>query len=317
VTIAERSAKARDVEMLKLFVKRTLNALKRTVSALTHHLPDFSLASLDLPWPLKEKLARIDMGLRSLDDFWPRTSFLQDARFIEGYSVPVESQIGPIWQYWHSGDQCPSIIQTCMASVQRHAGGRKIVFLSDDNLDNYVNLPDHIMAKRAQIGKTHFSDILRVHLLAQHGGTWIDASVFLTGEISHFTENRPFFVFTWQRPYIISSWFMHSVAGYPFACILRDLLSKYWVSHDELRAYFILHYFFECVLTLHADLRPLWTIMPTLLADAPHRLQNALIEGANDAELRDICRRFPLHKLSWKFPEPILRQAERITAEAG
>jgi hypothetical protein len=288
---------------------------KQAAKTISRYAPDVSLASsAHLRWPIKEKLAQIEMAIRSVLDLKIRASFLPNARYVKHYRTPDSQRVGPIWQYWNSGaDSRPPIIRECMASVRRHTADREIILLSDHTLRDYITLPNHILAKREQMGATAFSDWLRVSLLADHGGTWIDASVLLTGSIDKFTSTSAFFVFTRRNdPWMISSWFIHSVAGHPLACVMRDLMTEYWLIEDEVRAYFMFHFLFESTLTLHADLREIWKNTPTRFAEVPHLLHDALLVGSNFERLRDICRRTPLHKLSWKYSEPVLLEAERI-----
>jgi hypothetical protein len=293
--------------MLKSLVKRAAKAISR-------YSPDISLAtSPHLRWPIKEKLAQIEMATRSMLNLKFRLSFLSNARYVKKYRLPDCQQVGPIWQYWNSGaDGRPPIIRECMDSVRRHTSGREIILLSDDTLHDYIALPPQILIKRERMGATAFSDWLRVGLLAEHGGTWIDASVLLTGSIDKFTSALPFFVFTRRNdPWMISSWFIHSVAGHPLACVMRDLITEYWALQDEVRAYFMFHFLFESALTLHTDLRETWKKIPTMFAEVPHLLHEALLAGSDSQRLRDICCRYPLHKLSWKYPEAVLLEAER------
>jgi len=93
---------------------------------------------------------------------------------------------------------------------------------------------------------------------------------------------------------------------------MRDLLSEYWESENEARAYFMFHFLFEAAVTLHADLRNIWRKMPTISADGPHLLDMGLWAGWNIERLKDICRTIPVNKLSYKYPEPVMLQAERI-----
>lgn len=49
------------------------------------------------------------------------------------------------------------------------------------NYKDYVNMPDYIIRKQqsGEIDLTHFSDILRMMLLAQHGGIWMDSTLLI------------------------------------------------------------------------------------------------------------------------------------------
>jgi hypothetical protein len=292
--------------MIKTFARRVSKLLLR-------HGPDVSLAtSAQLPWPLKETLARIEMATRSVIDLKVRASFLRYAWHLEPCPMPDRLCYGPIWQYWNAGlAGCPPIIRECMASVRRHTMGREILVLTDENLHDFVTLPPHALAKREQIGATHFSELLRVSLLAQHGGTWIDASVLLTGRIDDLTSTLPFFAFRRANdPYMVSSWFIHAAAGHPLACAMRDLLTAYWVTQDKVQEYFMFHFLFESAITLHAGLRGMWQKTPTVLAE--WRLQDAINDGSNFDRLKELAGRAPVHKLTWKFSERAMREAVRI-----
>ena len=64
--------------------------------------------------------------------------------------------------------------------LQRHAP----VFRRAPGHSHYgkdVNMPDYIIRKQqsGEIDLTHFSDILRMMLLAQHGGIWMDSTLLI------------------------------------------------------------------------------------------------------------------------------------------
>ncbi|CBL21499.1 Capsular polysaccharide synthesis protein [Ruminococcus sp. SR1/5] len=61
----------------------------------------------------------------------------------------------------------------------------EVIELNENNLFEYVKLPDKIvnMWKQKKITNANFSDLCRIALLADYGGLWIDATVFLTGKI--------------------------------------------------------------------------------------------------------------------------------------
>ena len=74
-------------------------------------------------------------------------------------------------------DAAPELVQACYARlVSPHPG--QVHLLHQDNLAEYVSIPDYIMqkVKKGQITYTHFSDIVRVNLLAEYGGIWIDST---------------------------------------------------------------------------------------------------------------------------------------------
>lgn len=60
----------------------------------------------------------------------------------------------------------------------------EVILITENNYDKYITFPEFILEKykKGQIGKAHFADILRWGLLAQYGGVWLDATVYLTYE---------------------------------------------------------------------------------------------------------------------------------------
>lgn len=86
----------------------------------------------------------------------------------------------PIWVFWWTGEEtAPEIVKACIKSIRRNANGHRVIFLSKDNLHDYVTLPDFIEKKHndGNIGHAHYSDIVRISLLAEYGGVWIDSTV--------------------------------------------------------------------------------------------------------------------------------------------
>ena len=246
-----------------------------------------------------------------------RTSLLVYAARLKPSPEPPGRKFGPIWQYWHSGrDNAPDICQTCFDSIKLHAGDREIIILDDNSIDRYIRLPPHIRAKREQITPVHFADIVLAYLLVEHGGTWIDTTVFLTESIDHITSELPFFAFTRPNdPLVLSSWFMHSAAGHPLMCAMRDMLTDYWKDNEVVRDYNYFHFLFESAITLHAGLRQAWEAAPFLLSGHygfPCQLQDALTAGLSESVFEDICRQTPVHKLSWKLPEAALADAKKL-----
>ena len=59
-----------------------------------------------------------------------------------------------IWQYWAQGyDHAPAVVRECLASVEKWAGYRKIIRLSDDNLSEYLDIPSFVTEKREQFSR--------------------------------------------------------------------------------------------------------------------------------------------------------------------
>lgn len=59
-----------------------------------------------------------------------------------------ETQVDePIWLFWNTGlEQAPEIVRTCYQSVKKYAG-RQVVLLTENNVQNYINMPDYLNEK--------------------------------------------------------------------------------------------------------------------------------------------------------------------------
>ena len=57
-----------------------------------------------------------------------------------------ETQVDePIWLFWNTGlEQAPEIVRTCYQSVKKYAG-RQVVLLTENNVQNYINMPDYLL----------------------------------------------------------------------------------------------------------------------------------------------------------------------------
>ena len=94
-----------------------------------------------------------------------------------------------IWVCWWQGEEnMPEVVKVCYRSIKKLSGKHPVVLITEDNLKDYVQLPQFIMDKYAAgiISRTHFSDILRFYLLKEYGGIWMDITNFLTAEIDSF-----------------------------------------------------------------------------------------------------------------------------------
>lgn len=238
--------------------------------------------------------------LKALD--FCRTSYAY-----QKYDLLPESNISdaPIWQYWGQGSEyAPPLVKECLRSVAMYSQDRIVIVLTDATLNDYLKIPDAVM----RIQSTHrtlFSDYVRVALLSKYGGTWIDATVLLTAPIHSKILKNPFFVFSRPAdPFLLSSWFMHAVKQHPLCIHLQGVLEAYWQEHQEALDYFMLHFFFEALVTSQKDLGHLWQQMPRWSAYPSHEMQSMLHEKIHAADLKSCLARTSVHKLTYKMDAP-------------
>lgn len=156
-----------------------------------------------------------------------------------------------IWQSWWQGaDRMDDLVKCCTLSVKKNSNRHKIVLVTGENFEKYVDLPPHIIAKlgKGNITLTQFSDILRMSLLNQHGGLWVDATIFLSSPLDERIFRMPLFSCKDEKEGIFVSnyrWTGFCIGGEK-GHILFDYMCRifyaYWKDHDSLIDYFLIDY---------------------------------------------------------------------------
>ncbi len=160
---------------------------------------------------------------------------------------------GRIWLCWWQGIECaPAIVRACVESICRNADGHTVTIITDRNYRDYVHIPDWVMRKVAEgiITRTNLSDLLRLSLLAEHGGLWLDATFFCCGPLGDLAFGQP--LFSIKRPdYLHASVASGYFAGYSLACdtahrrvfaTIRDFFLEYWQKNDFMVDYLLVDY---------------------------------------------------------------------------
>jgi hypothetical protein len=80
------------------------------------------------------------------------------------------------WTYWNSEDLSP-FLKKCVASWTRHHPDYDVVILTPANLHKYTNVKPKEIAWNDNPARE--SDIVRLNVIAAHGGVWSDASILL------------------------------------------------------------------------------------------------------------------------------------------
>lgn len=224
-------------------------------------------------------------------------------------------QSNKVWVFWMQGmETAPLLVQACFSSLQQHLKDKEIILLTEKNYRNYVSFPEHIQKKvdNGTITLTHFSDILRLSLLLQYGGTWIDATVFCSDAKypSYFFESD-LFVFQTLKPGLdgqalrISSWFMSAGSNHPILKLTQSLLYHYWEKNQQMVDYFLLHQFFELAIEAYPEE---WKKVPPFSSALPHMLFFKLFEPFEAEEWERIKKQCSFHKLSYKNAPNIIEK---------
>lgn len=227
-----------------------------------------------------------------------------------------------IWQYWGQGmttQDLPEVVKLSFQSVNKYKGDYRVIHLDDQNISEYLDLPDFVLEKKGKnnFRLVFFSDLLRVSLLRAYGGIWIDATILLTDEIPKSILSKDFFVFQrnpstknkqewydfdpsyfcWDSTHLVNilSSFMVAKKDSYIMELWSDLLLHYWKTQDS-----IYHYFFFQILFEELMVNDLYPLRGEIIDDTlPHILQKKAHEPYSAEEFSHIKKLSSIHKLTY------------------
>lgn len=214
-----------------------------------------------------------------------------------------------IWFLWMQGiDKAPKLVRRCYESlVDNIPKDYEIVVLSKDNLADYLKIPSYILEKyeKGIITNTHLSDIIRAGLLFEHGGCWVDSTVFCMDKIPRFMLEGELFVF--RLPGIltrtvidISSWWIRAEQGSRLMQATWEILKQYWEEEDDLIDYFLFHIIFSKLANEDSECSKIFRKAMYFNSGNAHVLHSVLGKNYSDEEWQAIKQISPVQKLSYK-----------------
>lgn len=234
----------------------------------------------------------------------------------------IENSEKIIWQYWGQGllkSDVPEVVQMCFDSVDKYKGEYVVIRLCDDDLNEYIDLPQYVYEKynNGTFGKAHFSDLVRLALLYAYGGVWLDATILLTAPLTDMLANNDFFMYQrdwnqedkkeWRRTYAYYfSWnkdfkvrLLNSVVyAKKETTVISDffqLLLYFWKSENNVKDYF----FFQILFTQYMDRFPERNCL--IISDClPNLLQMHITDSYRKYSISEILKKVSIHKLSYK-----------------
>jgi hypothetical protein len=156
-----------------------------------------------------------------------------------------------IWLCWLQGlENAPEIVKKCVDNVRHfHSEDCTINLVTLENYKDFIQLPPHIEEKfeKKLIKLAHFSDVLRLYLLAAYGGVWIDSTVLILKKLPTDVFDEEFFSLkstSYPTASTVSygkwtTFFIKASKDNVTVLFLRDLLSQYWKDHHAELDYFL------------------------------------------------------------------------------
>ena len=84
-----------------------------------------------------------------------------------------------IWTCWFEGrEAAPPLVQKCLSSWERNNPSWEFRCLDATSIERYVPLRQYIDLNRQSLTAASLSDIVRILLLREFGGVWVDATLF-------------------------------------------------------------------------------------------------------------------------------------------
>ena len=151
-----------------------------------------------------------------------------------------------------------------------------------------------------------FADLIRLELLIKYGGSWIDATVYLSdGNYPKEYLDPDYFMFQYRRPetdrYLgISNWFITPEANNAVFKTLRDMLYAYWRDFNCVLEYFIFHRFMDMIATQRPDV---FLTMPYGYSPYSHTLLRHWYESFEQDKWDRFISHVHFHKLAHQEDE--------------
>lgn len=214
-----------------------------------------------------------------------------------------------IWICWLQGmSNAPEIVRMCYQSVcDNFSRDFRIITLDEKNIKDYVSLPEYIEEKykKGYISKQWYSDLVRLELLDKYGGTWIDATIFCSGQnVPDYMMNDDLFIFqtlypaTWGISTVMNSYFITACRNNKIIKLTKLLFFEYWKKNDICCDYWLIYNFFEIAITEFSEE---WQKVIPYDHTTMHILQSRMKMPFDKRIFDATTERVPFHKLLWIF----------------
>jgi hypothetical protein len=238
--------------------------------------------------------------------------YLSETENLEQKEIVTEAP-ETIWQFWDNPARrtTPEIVKSSLESVNRFKGKFNLKVLNNATFPEYSDLPGYVLDKfnKGQISYTHFSDLLRLNLLKNHGGIWLDATAYMTDFIPDNILKENFFVFLTGKlshyPYsYMQNCFIRAKRGSYLCEAWYRMCIKYWKNETDTADYFQHQLMFKALVSNQAKASNLFQSMPQISDDEIHQLVgNKLFEKFNADDWERIKQASFFQKTTYKVPE--------------
>lgn len=145
-----------------------------------------------------------------------------------------------IWFLWLQGyDDMPPLVRSCYQSWEACNPNWELIFLDDKNIEKYIDIKSVLKDRKSKIYRVSQSEIIRINLLKEHGGVWVDATCFCQQPLDQWLTGKltaGFFAFSQPGPdRMLSSWFMAAKKGNPLVEVFANEINKWWKDNLNIK----------------------------------------------------------------------------------
>ena len=213
-----------------------------------------------------------------------------------------------IWTCWFQGSaNAPELVRKCLLSWKDRNPGWDFRCLDAWTAIRYTPFLANFDLRSRTVTAASLSDILRISLLHEFGGIWVDATLFCNRPIDDWLPQvfgEGFFAFDRPAPgRLLSSWFLAAEPGHPAVAEWARAVQDYWSARGAADHYFWFHRLFQSLYDSDARVARLWDRVPKISADGPHRIQQLgmLRDAAETAAAVDWST--PCFKLTHRYDQ--------------
>lgn len=206
-----------------------------------------------------------------------------------------------VFVYWDT-EARPDVVARCIDSMHRFSPDNlQVVELNASTLSDWITIDKEILAGIESTA--NISDIIRLHLLATHGGLWLDATCLLNQGFPYLFDQisrEDFFLYTY-RGSRTGSWFFWATPDSYRLQLLRAALDTWLEAGRRWSNYFMFHDFVEMLYWTDARYKNEWDVGLYMHPREALEMNKALGRRVSKEEWFDLRRRSPVNKLTWKF----------------
>ena len=213
-----------------------------------------------------------------------------------------------IWTCWWQGEKnAPKLVKKCINQMRFYANSYEVHVITADNVSDFIQIPQYIIEKHEKgiIPHAHFSDIIRLMLLKEYGGVWIDSTIWMTDVLPDIIAQSELFLFhsSGRSSIVMINPFIVAIPHHPIIEDVLTLLLNYWKYENKLVAYTIMPLFCTMAIRKSKFNARLWEKMPLLYSKLLDLLLPILNKPFNILEYDMVKSCSMLHKLTYKFEQ--------------